>query len=64
MMVEVIKARLNVSLDNPCNTCEVFLHLRKCCRELTGLLNPYATGHISQSLQKESTFLKRTGNFA
>ena len=28
------------------------------------ILNPYATGHISQSLQKESTFLKRTGNFA
>ena len=29
-----------------------------------GKWNPYATGHISQSLQKESTFLKRTGNFA
>lgn len=28
------------------------------CRELTGLLNPYATGHTSQSLQKKDTFLK------
>ena len=29
-MVEVIEARLNVSLDNPCNTREIFLHLGKC----------------------------------
>ena len=30
MMVEVIKARLNVSLYNPRNSCEVFLYLREC----------------------------------
>ena len=30
MRVEVIKARLNVSLDNPCNTREILLHLCKC----------------------------------
>ena len=47
MVVEIIKARLNVSLYNPYGTCEVFLYLRKC--RVAAPLWPESVGVIAES---------------